>query len=92
MTPLQRAFPIVSRHGLGIRINVEGDGSHFNGDATFALADPLLEVDLDITGGKITKAVLRLKGSAGLASASRHRPIAGCKATSTSSSQVCQPT
>jgi hypothetical protein len=67
MAPRQRAFPIVSRHGLGIRINVEGDGSHFDGDATFALADPLLEVDLDISGGKITKAVLRLKGSAGLA-------------------------
>jgi hypothetical protein len=57
LTPVQRAFPIVSRHGLGVRINVEGDGSRFDGDATFALAAPLLEVDLDITGGKITTAV-----------------------------------
>jgi hypothetical protein len=64
--PRQRAFPLVSPHGLGIRINVEGDGSHFDGDAMFALATPELEVDLKIVGTTITRAVLQLKGAAGL--------------------------
>lgn len=64
--PSQRAVPVVSPHGLGIRINVEGDGAHFDGEAMFVLAQPTLKVDVVIDGAKITRAVLELQGAAGL--------------------------
>ena len=76
----QRAFPIVSADGVGIRVTVEGNGAKFDGEAKFHLTTPRLVVDFAMDGPTISKCVLQLHGAAGVTlgfTASTARAVTG---------------
>jgi len=59
-------YPVMGSDGIGLHMSSDADGIRLTGDVRLRLAQPTLNFDLDIKGGKIRKALVRLDGAAGL--------------------------
>jgi hypothetical protein len=61
-----RCFPVIGSDGIGVHLSTDAGGIRMSGDVRLRLANPSLDFDLDIKGGKVRTALVKLSGAAGL--------------------------
>ena len=61
-----KCFPVIGSDGIGVHLSTDSGGIRMSGDVRLRLANPSLDFDLDIKGGKVRTALVKLSGAAGL--------------------------
>jgi hypothetical protein len=61
-----RCFPVIGSDGIGVHLSTDAGGVRMSGDVRLRLSNPRLRFNLDIKGGKVRTALVRLEGAAGL--------------------------